>query len=131
MKILVIGDVTSPSGIEHLKRNLWKFRKQNKVDFCVVNGENASFITGISPELAEILLRGGTNSALLCFGTGCCCAGSVRELFCKNTVTNSANLVRGAGCFCAGGVNAGCGSNFGFFDNSVTNGALYVKVVSA
>ena len=61
MKILVIGDVTSPSGIEHLKRNLWKFRKQNKIDFCVVNGENASFITGISPELAEILLRGGAD----------------------------------------------------------------------
>lgn len=61
MKILVIGDVTSPSGIEHLKRNLWKFRKQNKIDFCVVNGENASFITGISPELAEILLRSGAD----------------------------------------------------------------------
>ncbi len=61
MKILVIGDVTSPSGIEHLKRNLWKFREQNKIDFCVVNGENASFITGISPELAEVLLRAGAD----------------------------------------------------------------------
>ena len=61
MKILVIGDVTSPSGIEHLKRNLWKFREQNKIDFCIVNGENASFITGISPELAEILLRSGAD----------------------------------------------------------------------
>lgn len=61
MKILVIGDVTSPSGIEHLKRNLWKFREENKIDFCVVNGENASFITGISPELAEILLRAGAD----------------------------------------------------------------------
>ena len=61
MKILVIGDVTSPSGVEHLKRNLWKFREQNKIDFCVVNGENASFITGISPELAEVLLRAGAD----------------------------------------------------------------------
>ena len=61
MKILVIGDVTSPSGIEHLKRNLWKFRERNKVDFCVVNGENASFITGISGELAEVLLRSGAD----------------------------------------------------------------------
>lgn len=61
MKILAIGDVTSPSGIEHLKRNLWKFREQNKIDFCVVNGENAAFITGISPELAEILLRSGAD----------------------------------------------------------------------
>lgn len=61
MKILVIGDVTSPSGIEHLKRNLWKFREKWGVDFCVVNGENASFITGISPELAEVLLRSGAD----------------------------------------------------------------------
>ena len=61
MKILVIGDVTSPSGVEHLKRNLWKFREENKIDFCVVNGENASFITGISAELAEVLLRAGAD----------------------------------------------------------------------
>ena len=61
MKILVIGDVTSPSGIEHLKRNLWKFRETNKIDFCVVNGENAAFVTGISPELAEVLLRSGAD----------------------------------------------------------------------
>ena len=62
LKILVIGDVTSPSGIEHLKKNLWKFIEQNKIDFCVVNGENASFITGISPELAETLLRAGADA---------------------------------------------------------------------
>lgn len=61
MKILVIGDVTSPGGVEHLKKNLWKFREENKIDFCVVNGENASFITGISPELAEELLRAGAD----------------------------------------------------------------------
>jgi metallophosphoesterase (TIGR00282 family) len=61
LKILVIGDVTSPQGVEHLKKNLWKFREKNKIDFCVVNGENASFITGISPELAEMLLRAGAD----------------------------------------------------------------------
>ena len=61
MKILVIGDVTSPRGVEHLKKKLWKFREENKIDFCVVNGENASFINGISAELAEILLRAGAD----------------------------------------------------------------------
>lgn len=59
--ILVIGDVTSPKGVEHLKDNLWRIRKEKGVDFCVVNGENASFITGISAELAEILLRSGAD----------------------------------------------------------------------
>ena len=61
MKILVIGDVTSPGGISHLEKNLWRIRKENNVDFCVVNGENASFITGISPELADVLLKSGAD----------------------------------------------------------------------
>ena len=61
MKILVIGDVTSPRGVEHLCERLWKSRERNKIDFCIVNGENASFITGISGELAERLFRGGAD----------------------------------------------------------------------
>ncbi len=61
MRILVIGDVTSPSGVEHLSRKLWKFRELERVDFCVVNGENASFVTGISAELAELLIRAGAD----------------------------------------------------------------------
>ena len=52
LKILVIGDVTSPSGIEHLKRNLWKFRRERGIDFCIVNGENASLISGISKDFS-------------------------------------------------------------------------------
>ena len=61
MKILVIGDVTSPEGIAHLKNNLWKKRAELGIDLCIVNGENAAFITGISPELAEELLQGGAD----------------------------------------------------------------------
>ena len=61
MKILAIGDVTSPAGLEHLKKELWRFRKERSIDFCIVNGENASFITGISPEGAEALLRAGAD----------------------------------------------------------------------
>ena len=61
MKILCIGDVTSPGGVEYLGRNLWKFRKEHKIDFCVVNGENASFISGINAEMAEYLERAGAD----------------------------------------------------------------------
>lgn len=61
MKILVIGDITSPAGVEHLSRKLWKFREAEGIDFCVVNGENASFVTGISEELAVTLLMGGAD----------------------------------------------------------------------
>lgn len=61
MKILVIGDVTSPGGVEHLSKNLWKFRQANGIDLCIVNGENASFINGISEEAAIRLIRGGAD----------------------------------------------------------------------
>lgn len=61
MRILVIGDVTSPRGAEHLEKNLWKFREREGIDFCVVNGENASFITGISGELADKIILAGAD----------------------------------------------------------------------
>ena len=61
MKILAIGDVTSPVGLEHLSKNLWQIREKHGIDFCVVNGENASFVSGISKEGADILLRSGAD----------------------------------------------------------------------
>ena len=61
VKILAIGDVTSPGGLMHLEKNLWSVRREHGIDFCVVNGENASFITGIAREGAEILLRSGAD----------------------------------------------------------------------
>ena len=61
MKILAIGDVTSPAGLAHLEKRLWGIRRKFEIDFCVVNGENASFITGISKEGAEKLLRSGAD----------------------------------------------------------------------
>ncbi len=61
MKILAIGDVTSPVAAEYLSRKLWRYREENEIDFTVVNAENASFITGAGPEVAEKLLRGGAD----------------------------------------------------------------------
>ena len=57
----MIGDVTSPAGVDHLSEKLWRVREEHSIDFCVVNGENASFVTGISELLAEKLLRGGAD----------------------------------------------------------------------
>lgn len=62
MKILCVGDVTSPAGVEHLRANLWQFRRDNKIDFCVVNGENASLVSAATPEEAELLLGAGADA---------------------------------------------------------------------
>ena len=61
MKILAIGDFTSPGGVAHLEKNLWSIRKKYGTDFCIVNGENASFITGVSKDGADLLLRSGAD----------------------------------------------------------------------
>ena len=61
MKILIIGDVTGPGGIAHLKENLWKIREREKADLAIVNAENASFVTGVSPEGAEELFLAGAD----------------------------------------------------------------------
>ena len=61
MRILAIGDVTSPGGVAHLEKNLWRVRRENKVDFCIVNAENASVIYSYTPEQAERLLMAGAD----------------------------------------------------------------------
>ena len=61
MRILCIGDVTSPKGVQHLRHNLWRVRKENAIDFCIVNCENASVITGASAEDAELLFASGAD----------------------------------------------------------------------
>lgn len=59
--MLAIGDVTSSGGVSHLEKNLWSIRRKYGIDFCVVNGENAGFIMGISDQEAEVLLRSGAD----------------------------------------------------------------------
>ena len=61
MRILCIGDVTSQTAAEALSARLWRYRAENKIDFVVVNAENADFITGASAEVAEKLLSGGAD----------------------------------------------------------------------
>ena len=62
MKILVLGDVMGPSGREALKKNLFKIIKENKIDFTVINGENAADDgRGITKEIAEDFFSWGID----------------------------------------------------------------------
>lgn len=61
MRILCIGDVTSPRGVEHLSLNLWRVRRERGIDFCIVNAENAALITGASADDAEKLFSAGAD----------------------------------------------------------------------
>ena len=42
MKILILGDVMGNTGRKALEENFKKITTENKIDFTVVNGENAA-----------------------------------------------------------------------------------------
>ncbi len=62
MNILILGDVVGPSGIKAVKEKLPKLIKEKKIDFAIVNGENAADSgVGISKQNAEDLFNAGTD----------------------------------------------------------------------
>ena len=66
MRILALGDIVGHVAIDYRAEKLWSFRAQNKIDFCVANGENATEIRGISAADAEAIL--GTGVDLITLG---------------------------------------------------------------
>tara|TARA_Y100001970_G_scaffold292493_1_gene434003 strand:+ start:1393 stop:2202 length:810 start_codon:yes stop_codon:yes gene_type:complete len=62
MNILVLGDVVGPSGIKAIKEKLPKLIKEKKIDFVVVNGENAAESGGgITEKNTKELFSVGTD----------------------------------------------------------------------
>lgn len=59
-RILALGDVTSESGVAHLRRHLGAFKKEKNVSFTVINGENVSGV-GLTPEQAQDLFAAGAD----------------------------------------------------------------------
>lgn len=61
MRILAVGDVVGTSGLECLRAKLPVLKKENKIDLCVVNGENSSDGNGITPSSAEHIFVSGAD----------------------------------------------------------------------
>ena len=62
MKILVLGDVVGQPGRKALKKNLPNIIEENKIDFSIVNGENAADDgRGITKEIAEEFFNTGID----------------------------------------------------------------------
>lgn len=60
MQILAVGDVCGEGGMSVLGRLLRKFIRENGIDLCVVNGENAS-MRGLTPDQAERIFESGAD----------------------------------------------------------------------
>ena len=62
MNILVLGDVFGPMGVKAVKNNLPKIIKEKKIDFVIVNGENAADNgVGITRQNTEDLFTAGAD----------------------------------------------------------------------
>ena len=62
MRILFLGDIIGLSGCELIIQSLPKLIKKNKIDFVIVNGENAAENgLGITNKIAKKLFSCGVN----------------------------------------------------------------------
>ena len=60
LRILAVGDVVGLPGLSYLSRHLRSLKQLYKIDFCVVNGENANGV-GILPRQADLIFDAGAD----------------------------------------------------------------------
>jgi len=61
MNILAVGDIVGKSGVDKLRAELPKIVEENKIDFVIVNGENAADGMGLTQNLYREILTAGAN----------------------------------------------------------------------
>lgn len=61
MNILTVGDVCGKAGTEALLRLLPAVKKEYRIDFTVVNGENSAEGNGILPQSADLIFTAGAD----------------------------------------------------------------------
>lgn len=64
MRVLAVGDVCGEPGLAFLEKRLKAFRDEQKIDFCVVNGENAN-VVGVTPKQIDQILHAGADVVTL------------------------------------------------------------------
>ena len=65
MNILAVGDIVGNVGIEELKRKLQNVKTKYDIDFCIVNGENATDGIGLTEKNFKDILSAGADSVTL------------------------------------------------------------------
>ena len=61
MKVLVIGDLVGDIGLKKLKADIERIKKENNIDFTIVNGENVSDGMGITKKQFDEIINAGVN----------------------------------------------------------------------
>ena len=60
LRILTVGDVVGSAGLAYLGKTLRALKREKRIDFCVVNGENASMV-GMTPRQADDIFFAGAD----------------------------------------------------------------------
>lgn len=61
VRVLCVGDVVGSQGCDFLRQRLSRFKKENAIDFTVVNGENSAVGNGMTPSSCEHILTSGAD----------------------------------------------------------------------
>ena len=60
LRVMAVGDVVGTPGLCCLEKHLRGLKKLHGIDFCVINGENASGV-GLTPQQAERIFSAGAD----------------------------------------------------------------------
>lgn len=61
MRILLIGDIVSSQGCEHLRKTLPALKREYKADVVIANGENSAVGNGVTPHSAKYIFDSGVD----------------------------------------------------------------------
>lgn len=61
MKVLAVGDICAPDGCNYALKWIPRIKREENIDFVIVNGENSSAGNGITPDSAEIIFAAGAD----------------------------------------------------------------------
>ena len=62
MNILILGDVAGPAGVKAVREKLPSIIKEKKIDFVIINGENAADTgRGITKKIFDDFLKAGVD----------------------------------------------------------------------
>lgn len=61
MKILAVGDIVGEDGVEKFRTIVPKIKKEEKIDFVIVNGENSAGGMGITEKLFKKMITAGAD----------------------------------------------------------------------
>ena len=65
MNILVIGDLVGESGFKKLSEEIGRIKKENNIDFTIVNGENVAEGMGITKKLFDGIINLGIDAVTM------------------------------------------------------------------